>query len=146
MAGSMDRLLEKRRELMARRRQLKGELTRLGADVADIDRVFRMVEPDYRPETPDKTSPNRHASAKNPFPPGKMTVAMLEALRLLDRPVTSAECATAMLANGGFDVDGETTATVVNRVSALLGQKAGEGQIERAGHGEGRQVLWRIVR
>lgn len=86
MVASMDGLLEKRRELMARRRQLKGELTRLGADVAAIDRVFRMMDPVYRPETPDKTSPNRHSSARNPFPPGKMTVAMLEAMRMLDRP------------------------------------------------------------
>lgn len=146
MAGSMDGLLEKRRELMSRRRQLKGELTRLAADVAAIDRVFRMMDPDYRPEAPEKTFPDRHTSAKNPFQPGKMTVAMLEALRLLDRPVTSAECATAMLSNGGFDVDGETMAVVVNRVSALLGQKAGGGQIERVGHGDGRQVLWQVAR
>ena len=146
MSGSMDGLLEKRRELMTRRRQLKGELTRLGADITAIDRVFRMVDPNYRPEAPDKTPPNRHSSARNPFPPGKMTVAMLEAMRMLDRPVTSAECATAMLTNGGFDVDAETMATVVNRVSALLGSKAGGGQIERAGHGEGRQVLWRVAR
>ena len=146
MAGSMDELLEKRRELIARRRQLKGELTRLAADISAIDRVFRIVEPDYRPEIPDKTPTSRPTSARNPFPPGKMTVAMLEAMRLLDRPVTSAECAEAMLANGGFDVDGETMATVANRVSALLGQKAGGGQIERAGHGDGRQVLWRVAR
>lgn len=105
-----------------------------------------MVEPDYRLEGPDKTSFNRHASAKNPFPQGKMTVAMLEAMRMLDRPVTSAECATAMLANGGFAVDAETMATVVNRVSALLGSKTGGGQIERAGHGDGRQVLWRVAK
>ena len=51
-----------------------------------------------------------------------------------------------MLANGSFDVDGETMATVVNRVSALLGQKAGGRQIERAGHGDGRQVMWQIAR
>lgn len=52
----------------------------------------------------------------------------------------------AMLANGGFDVVRETMAVVVNRVSALLGQKAGRGQIERAGYGDGRQVLIRVAR
>lgn len=145
MAGQMDALLEKRREIMDRRRQLKGELTRLGADLAAIDRVFRIIDPGYRSDAPNMTSKNRPANSKNPFPSGKMTSAMLEAMRLLDRPVTSAECATAMLADNSFEVDGETLATVVNRVSALLGQKAATGQIERAGYGEGRQVLWRIA-
>ena len=89
---------------------------------------------------------NRHSSARNPFPPGKMTVAMLEAMRMLDRPVTSAECATAMLTNGGFDVDGGNHGHGRQpRVGPARASKAGGGQIERAGHGEGRQVLWRVA-
>ena len=75
-----------------------------------------------------------------------MAIPMLEVIRLLDRPVASTKCATAMLANGGFDADGETMTTVVDRVSALLAQKAGVGQVERAGQGEGRQVLCRVAR
>lgn len=143
---AMDGLLAKRRECMARRRELKGELTRLTADIAAIDRVFRMVDSTYHPEAPVRAVTAQPRSACNPFRPGKMAPAMLDVLRRLDRPVTSMECAAAMLTDGGFASDDDTLATVANRVSALLSQKSASGQVERAGNGHGRQVLWQVTR
>lgn len=145
MTAAMDGLMAKRRECMARRRELKGELTRLTADIAAIDRVFRMVDSTYRPEAPVRAVTAQPRSACNPFPPGKMAPAMLGALRRLDKPVTSMECAAAMLSDSGFASD-DTLATVANRVSALLSQKSASGQVERAGNGHGRQMLWQVAR
>ncbi len=145
MADKVDGLLAKRREFITRRRTLKGELTGLAADISAIDRVLGMLDPDYRPEAPVRSVQIRPAAAGNPFPRGGMVVAMLNALRKMAKPVTSVECAEAMLASGGFDADADTLAAIANRVSALLAQKAASGQVERAGNGQGRQLLWRIA-
>ena len=74
-----------------------------------------------------------------------MMTAMLDALRKLAKPVTSSECAEEMLVSGGFEADADTLAAVANRVSALLAQKTTNGQVERAGNGHGRKLLWRIA-
>ena len=145
MGAEVGSLLEKRRELMARRRSLKGELTRIAADIAAIDRVMRMVDEDYRPEPPNRLPSGRPTAAGNPFKAGEMVVAMLDALRTVGRPVRSTECAEAMLSKVGHPADDATLAGVANRVSAVLAQKVQSGQVERAGNGTGRQVLWRIA-
>lgn len=142
----MDDLQRKRAEFVARRRVLKGELTRLAADIAAIDRVARMVDPDYRPETTPRGRPAKVEGAKHPFAPGEMVGAALNALRSLDRPASSGECAQAMLSALGAPANDEVLATLTNRVSALLAQKAEGGQVLRAGNGNGRQVLWKIAR
>ena len=145
MADKVDELLAKRRELVARRRTLKGELTGLAADISAIDRVLGMLDASYRPEAPIRSVRTHSTTASNPFPQGGMVPAMLDALRKMAKPVTSVECAEAMLASGGFEADADTLAAVSNRVSALLAQKVASGQVERAGNGHGRQVLWRIA-
>jgi uncharacterized metal-binding protein len=75
-----------------------------------------------------------------------MVTAALDALRSLDRPVTSSECASAMLAKRGIQADESMVAQVTNSVSALLAQKAERGLVARAGTGQERQVLWQVVR
>lgn len=142
----MDDLQRRRAEFVARRRVLKGELTRLAADIAAIDRVARMVDQGYRPETAARGRPAKAESAKHPFAPGQMVGAALTALRSLDRPASSGERAQAMLATLDAPVDDDVLATLTNRVSALLAQKAEGGQVLRAGQGTGRQVLWAIAR
>lgn len=138
-------LLEKRRELMEGRRRLKGELTRIAADIAAIDRVMRMVDEEYRPEPSNRLTSGRPTAAGNPFKAGEMVVAMLDASRTAGRPVTSVECAGEMLAKAGHAADDATLAGVANRVSALLAQKVQSGQVERAGQANGRQVLWKVA-
>jgi hypothetical protein len=144
--ATIDDLQRRRVEFVARRRVLKGELTKLAADIAAIDRVARMVDADYRPEIAPRGRPPKTEGAKHPFAPGEMVGAALSALRSLDRPASSAECAQAMLSALGGTMDEEVLVTLTNRVSALLAQKADGGQVLRAGHGNGRQVLWAIAR
>ena len=116
----------------------------LAADIAAIDRVARMVDPDYRPETAPRG--RQVKGAKHPFAPGEMVGAALSALRSLARPASSGECARTMLSARGASIDDEVLVTLTNRVSALLAQKADSGQVLRAGNGDGRQVLWAIAR
>jgi len=146
MDGTIDGLLQRRTELVARRRKLKGELTQLAADTTAIDRVIRMIDPDYKFEQPTRVPATHSGGAGiNPFPAGQMVPAALEALRKLDRPVTSSECAEAMLEALGIPDDDSVLTSVTNRVSALLSQKAESGQVMRSGV-NGRQVLWEIQR
>ena len=145
MGDEVSSLLNKRRGLMARRREIKGELTRLSADIAAIDRVMRMLGENYRAEAPNRLPPDRPTAAGNPFRAGEMVVAMLNAMRQAGKPVTSAECARAMLAQSGHATDEGTLLTVTSRVSALLSQRVQSGHVERAGNGEGRQLPWRIA-
>ena len=139
-------MIGKRGELVARRRELKGELTRLAGDITAIDRVLRILDADYWPEAALRSGRSLRGGPPNPFARGEMVSATLDALRSLDRPVTSSECASAMLAKRGILADEKVLAQVNNSVSALLAQKAERGLVARAGNGQGRQVLWKAVR
>jgi len=55
----LSEILEKGSGLIARRRELKGELTRLAADISAIDRVTRMLDPGYQP----KVDPSRRQAS-----------------------------------------------------------------------------------
>ena len=50
MASMLSEILAGTPGLVARRRELKGELTRLAADISAIDRVTRMLDPDHQPK------------------------------------------------------------------------------------------------
>lgn len=145
MSENSDPLKQKRRELMTRKRQLKTELTRITTDISAIDRVLVLMDPAYQPEAPILSVVARPTSAGNPFDAGAIVPAMLDALRTFNKPVTASDCAQAMLKRAGHPVDHGILATVANRVSALLGQKAERGQVRRVGNGEGRALLWAIA-
>lgn len=146
MTGTADDLIGKRRELVARRREIKGELTRLAGDITAIDRVLRILDPEYRPEAALRPGRPSRGELPSPFARGEMGPATLDALRSLDRAVTSSECASAMLAKCGILADEKMLAQITNSVSAVLAQKAERGLVARAGNGQGRQVLWKAVR
>lgn len=137
----MTEILEKRSGLVARRRELKGELTRLAADICAIDRVTRMLDPDHHP----KADPSRRQAVTGLYPRGELTAAALATLRRIGRPATSVECGTAILEAKGRTANPGLLGQVVNRVSAIFSQKAEVGQVRRAGNGEGRQLLWEIA-
>ena len=135
----LEALAEKRRACIARRVALKGELTRLASDIAAIDRVMQMINPDLAAPAVEK--PARGASGDGMFGPGGTTAAALDALRRLGR-ATSADCAAAMLVAQGIEADPKLTVKLASRVSAICAQKAAVGQVRRCGNGDGRQVIW----
>ena len=141
MPSLLSEILQKESGLVARRRKLKGELTKLAADISAIDRVTRMLDPDHQP----KAEPSRRQAVTGLYPRGVLTAAALEVLRRIGRPATSVECGTAILEAKGRTNDPELLGQVVNRVSAIFSQKAEAGQVRRAGNGEGRQLLWEIA-
>jgi hypothetical protein len=117
------------------------ELTRLGQDIAALDKVLLMLDPDYRPGAGHAN--RRGPSGGNPFSHGEMSAA---ALRGMGRPTTSAECARSMLEAKGRADDELLQAQNASRVAAVFSQKASAGQLRRVGNGDGRQVLWQIER
>ena len=52
MSAVLDEILEKRSALVARKRELKTELTRLAADISAIDRVVLMLDPGHEARVP----------------------------------------------------------------------------------------------
>jgi hypothetical protein len=142
-AAANDELVRKRREIIARRRDLKAELTKLARDVAAVDRVLVMLDPDYRPERSHTNV--RRISQPSPFGFGEMTEAALDALRRLGRPVSAAECAKAMLEAKQIS-DAQVVLKLTSKVAAVFAQKATLGQLRRSSNGDGRHVLWEINR
>jgi len=137
-------LLAKRNESVARRRDLKGELTKLARDIAALDRVMALLEPGFQAEAP---RPNRARApgGPNPFGHGEMTAAALAALRELGTATTS-ECAGAMLAAKGLAEDESTRSRLASKLAAVFIQKEASGQLRRAANGDGRQGRWEVAR
>ena len=145
MADATIELTEKRRELVARRREIKSELTKLARDVAAIDRVLAMLEPGYQPEG-DRPNRPRTAAGRGPFKQGEMTSAALSALREFGRPASTVECAEAMLEAKGMAGDEAAKARLASKVATVFAQKAAAGKLHRIANGDGRKVLWHIER
>jgi hypothetical protein len=145
MQTAKDELLETRRGLVASRRELKAKLTGLARDITALDRVLLILDPDYRPEA-GRGNRRGGATPNTPFKHGEMSSAALDALRLLKRPASTSETATAMLERKGIANDPEMHALVVSRVSAVFAQKAASGQLRRVQNGDARQARWEIAR
>jgi hypothetical protein len=141
MSAVLDEILEKRNGLVARKRELKTELTRLAADISAIDRVVLMLDPGHEARVP----PVHRQKQSGLYPRGELTIAALETLRKFGRPATSAECGAAILEARGQTPEPDMLAQLVNRVSAVFSQKVEAGQVRRAGNAEGRQLLWEIA-
>ena len=144
MSGTASALLAKRNELVARRRDLKGDLTKLARDIAALDRVMALLEPSYQAEAP-RPNRARGRGGPSPFGHGEMTSAALFALRELGTATTS-ECAAAMLAAKGLAEDEPSRSRLASKVAAVFGQKEAAGQLRRAANGDGRQVRWEVAR
>lgn len=131
--------------LTASRRELKARLTGLARDIAALDRVLLILDSDYRPEA-GRVNRRGGVTPNTPFKHGEMSSAALEALRMLNRPASTSETATAMLERRGIANDPEMHALVVSRVSAVFAQKAASGQLRRVQNGDARQARWEIAR
>ena len=145
MSGTASALLAKRDELLTRRRDLKGELTKLARDIAALDRVMVLLEPGYQAEAP-RPNRARGPGGPNPFGHGEMTAAALDALRELGRPATTSECADTMLAAKGLAGNELARAKLASKVATVFVQKEATGQLRRAANGDGRQARWEVAR
>ena len=134
-------LVQKRRSLMDRRRELKAELTGLARDISALDHVLRMMDPQYRSEAPKS---NKGRSGKLPNAHGEITTVALETLRRIGQPISAADCARAVLEARKLPDDFQPQMAV--KLSVLFAQKAASGQLRRVVNGDGRHVKWEIAR
>ena len=131
--------------MVARRRALKAEMTKLASDITAIDRVMTMLDPAYVPEA-NRANRTRSKGGSKLFGWGEMTPAALEALRLVGKPATSVEVAAAMMVKKGVSPDDDAQVELAGKVTSAFIAKAASGQIRRVGNGDGRQVTWEIAR
>lgn len=87
----------------------------------------------------------RYKSTRALVPGEPIAPSLMAILRAADRPLTSHEAAVAMLEARGLRLEGQELAAVTNRASALLGQQARAGHVQRLRTDGLRQVRW-VVR
>jgi hypothetical protein len=81
-------------------------------------------------------------SSKGLVPGEPMAPAIMNILAAADRPLGSAEVASAMLRMRGLDIRGKEFTALVSRVSAILGQKAAKRQVRRLKGGDEKAKRW----
>jgi hypothetical protein len=110
-------LQERRQERADRCRELKAELTEVKREIIALDEVLLMLEPPYRAEA---VRPNRRGSSTAvPFQRGAMPASALDALSIIGRPTSSADCVRAMLDAKGIADDEPLQAQIAARVTTL---------------------------
>lgn len=147
MPDLADDLRERRRAVHTRCRTLRDELKSAEADLKAIDRVLAMVSPANAASAVVARSGRPRSAAAGGgglFDHGDLAPAALAALRGIGRPATSAEVSVAMLADKGLPGDDPRLPGLANRVSGALNEWASKNQVQRAGNGEGRTVLWTV--
>ena len=144
MSAAKSELVDCRHGLVAQRRELKAELTKLAQGIAALDKVLLMLDPNYKPEA--GYANRRGTAGGSPFSHGETTTLALAALRDIGRPATATECAQAMLTSKGVPADEAVQERIASRVVALFAHKADAGQVRRVGTNGGRHVLWEIAR
>lgn len=142
MATGFEELASKRQALIARRRDLKSEMTKLAKDISAIDHVMTLLDPGHVREAP-ASNPTRY-SGKMPFAPGEMTALALVTLRRADGPISATDCARAMIAEKNIPPELQTR--LADRVSTILAKKAATGQVRRVTDSDGHHVKWGVAR
>lgn len=71
--------------------------------------------------------------------------AALEALRDAARPLSTADCASAVAERHGLSADGPSMSLFVTHVSAALNVLSKRNRVRRVGTVDGRKHLWEIA-
>ena len=145
MSDTEAELLDRRKAMLARKRELKIEMKSLEKDLVALDHVLRMLNPSLSCLQPEAKP--RRKLVGGLFGQGEVTNGILEALREFDRPATSIECASVLATSKGIPEGDIRLNEITSRVSAILNDLTRRGRVRRAGgNGEGRTNLWEIAR
>src|SRR5206468_2803298 len=91
---------------------------------------------------PPGPSGRRYKSARSLVPGEPMMPQLRAIMQASKRPLTSQEVAVAILEARGLRMEGPELVSVVNRISALLGQEAKGHRIRRLHVDGSRRVQW----
>ena len=133
-------LTRKRAILAGEADALRSRLAQIGTDLAHLDAVIRLFNPDCdlarirpkRPRAPDATKP------------GEMSRFVLDALRDAAEPGPTPAIAARLMAERGMDgQDRRLLRNVTKRVGMTLRHQEQRGTV-RCHPGEGRLLLWEV--
>lgn len=149
--GVSDELKAKRGELAGRARELAAALAELQAQIAAVDKVISIYEPEWRPEDQPRKRrgrPPTGASAKelDKLIGGTNKRQMtLEILRTARRPLSTAECAQEFATKHGLSGDDPRVALIGNKLSSILDALQKAGRVRHAGMLDGHRRRWEIA-
>lgn len=144
--GFEDELKTRRASIAAEIEALRGKVVALEGVLAAYDAVLIHCDPDAVPAA--VTSQPRRRTPM-PLPPElqrlNKTEAVLEALREAGRPISTAECVSAIAARLGVAPSHEGLRRFLSHVSATLGALVRRERVRQATAVDGRTLLWEVA-
>jgi len=143
-----EELKRKRAELIGEVEDLTARLQVINGQVAAIDQVITIYDPAYASQGSAPTKPQRPKVSQQ-LPPEFARInkseASLEALRDAGRPISTADCASAVAERYGLPGNGPAMSLFVTHVSAALNVLSKRNRVRRVGTVDGRKHLWEIA-
>jgi hypothetical protein len=128
-------------ELGGKIKENRREAKQLAADMKHVEAVLKMLRPDFNLAS---IVPRRRNKQASPYKRGEVFRAVLEVLRVSERPITSREISEALLHKAGIAAPPlKQIRDMVGSVHTSLRNHQGK-TIERAG--DGIPAKWRILR
>lgn len=139
---ALNALIRKRADISGELEAAQGVVRRLTIDLNNIDAAILIFNPDYKL---DSIKPARIPS-KYKMPKGEASRALLGVLRNASKPVTTLELTQHVMADRGMNTsDKKAVKIMIEKVGACLRNYKYKGIISSR-KGEGRGVIWEIVR
>jgi hypothetical protein len=126
-------------------------MAELQAQIAAVDKVISIYEPEWKPEEQPRKRrgrPPKSESLKelNAIIGGTNKRQMtLEILRTARRPLSTAECAKEFAARHGLADDDSRVSIIGTRLSAVLDALQKAGRVRHAGLLDGHRRQWEIA-
>lgn len=144
-------LKSKRAELSERVSALAAELAEVQAQVAAIDKVIAIYEPDWQPEAKPRKRRGRAIKSEalkeldgiiGETNKRQMT---LDILRTAEGPMSTAECAERFAERHGLTADDPRLGTIANRLSSTLDSLYKANRVRHAPDAEDGRRRWEIA-
>lgn len=143
-----DELKRKRAELIGEVEELAARIQAINGQVAAIDQVIAIYDPAYVSQGSAPTKPRRPKVSQQ-LPPEFARInkseASLETLHDAGRPLSTADCASAVAERYGLPGSGPAMSLFVTHVSAALNVLSKRNRVRRVGTLDGRKRLWEIA-
>ncbi|MEH2469156.1 hypothetical protein V1281_001590 [Nitrobacteraceae bacterium AZCC 2161] len=139
------------RELRRKQDDLKGDrqllvdrLAEVDKQIAALDTVIRIWEPDHSPTSAVAPRAKRGTFLGGLFADQNLSALILNTLRLAQVPISSHECAIRVAVCKDIAEDDPRMPDIANRVAISLSGLAKRNRVEQV-KGDGRAFLWKVA-
>lgn len=149
--GVPDDLKVKRGELTARVRDLMAELAEMQVQIAAVDKVISIYEPEWKPEEQPRKRRGRPPKAESVKELDRIIGSTnkrqmtLDILRTARRPLSTAECAQEFATRHGLTEDDPRVTIIGKRLSPVLDALQKAGRVRHAGLLDGHRRQWEVA-